>query len=108
MVLGLNRAAVPPLAPDPEAQVGDPCALDDQRVVQEHGGVGELAEEADAAAQEDRRQVDGELVDQAEVERLRCGGARDPDLTANPVAESAMSSRTRAWPDPATLLAAAK
>jgi hypothetical protein len=49
--------------------VSDPCPLDDLRVVEEQR-VRELAEEADARAEEHRRQVDGDLVDQVEVERL--------------------------------------
>src|ERR1700728_510979 len=96
LVLLLARLRMPPMAlapgraADAEAQVGDPGPRNDLRVVEEQGRVRELAEEADALAQEHRRQVDGDLVDQAQVERLLDD--------AGPGQGDRLAARDRPWP----------
>jgi hypothetical protein len=70
----------PPLAgiPSPSgpadavAEVGDAGALEDVRSVEGHRGVRQLAEERGPAAQQDRRELDPDLVEQARFQTL-CG-----------------------------------
>ena len=52
------------------AEVGDPLALDDFRSVEKLRSGGELFEVARATAQDDRHQVEVDLVDQAELHAL--------------------------------------
>ena len=70
--------------------MGDPCPLDDLGVVEEQGAARELAEEPDALAEQHRRQVDGDLVDQAEVEL--------PDIVSEAITLAIVNPTERAEP----------
>src|SRR6478735_3681031 len=62
------------------AQVGDADARDGRRVAEEGGHAGEVVEEPYPGPEQDRREVDAEVVDEAGVEELPDGvGAVDAD-----------------------------
>lgn len=53
-----------------EAEMSDTCAFDDLWIVEQYGGMGKFAEEADALPEQHGCQLDGDLVDQVELECL--------------------------------------
>src|ERR1700722_15313255 len=101
-------------AADAKSEVGDTCALRDLGVGEQHRGVSEFAEEADALPEQHGCQVDGDLVNQVEVERLpddrrtgqrdrlaaRGGSVTDPSATVPPWCPPGGRPSPRAAPPP--------